>query len=231
MYLRDLSVSASDNAEFPAGYDGPAFNRHAYHVREIFLSFLPGKYELDGMAKTNLYLGPRGDDNQYQQLINVNICYHEPFDFGRFFAGDEREREEMVLAAIETSLGEIAARFDSDPEPIREAAAATRACGFRRKFYLKKLCRSTKSRKLRVNVFREIVFGGERWGIDFTNRDGDILETRWITESTFITSAGYAYRKSLWKGERFVILDFQGRQKYKINVGPIERKLFPSKQK
>lgn len=226
MYSRDLSVTVSDIAELPAGHNRREFRQIAYHVQEIFLSFMPRKYNLDGMGKTNLYVGPRGDDVQYKQLINVNEYFFEPFDFGQFFAGNDRDGEEMILNAIEVGLADIAAQFDADSEPIHDAANATRECGFRRKYTANKLCRSTKSRKLRLNVFRELVFGGERWGIDFTNQRGDVVETRWIAESTNYWAAAHDYRKSLWKGEHFVILDFLGRQKYKVNVGPIERKLF-----
>ncbi|HRX83367.1 MAG TPA: hypothetical protein P5307_30090, partial [Pirellulaceae bacterium] len=207
MYLRDLSVGASHSASPLTEQKQREFGFSAYHVQEIVLSFMPNKYELDGMGKTNLYLGPRGDKPQYQQLINVNAYYLEEFDFDGYFASTEREREETILNAIESSLADIARRFDADPTPIHQAADSTRKCGFCRKYVIKRLCRSTRSRKLRLNVFREVRHGGERWGIDFTNRSGDVVQTRWITESTYRWESAYDYRSSVWKEDCFVILD------------------------
>jgi|SRR5579884_2252717 len=120
---------------------------------------------------------------------------------------------------------DIARRSGADAEPIRKALAATRACGCERRYVIKRLSRMTKSRRLKLNVFRHVFHGGESWGIDIANRKGQVLETRWIAKKTDSFRASNHYRRSLLKGDNFVLLDFIGRQSYKLNVAKIEGKL------
>lgn len=225
MFLRDLSIHASHHAEMPKGQSVRDFNFSAHAVQEIFLTFMPRKYLLDGMAKTNLTLGPRNGDRQYAQLIDVNIYYVEDFDFRAYFAASTHERDEMLLTALEKGLLDIAGRSGADAEPIRKAIAETRASGCERRYVIKRLSRMTRSRKLKLNVFRHVVHGSESWGIDIANRKGQVLETLWIAEKTDWFRAGNDYRRSMLKGDNFVILDFIGRQSYKLNVAKVEAKL------
>ncbi len=83
----------------------------------------------------------------------------------------------------------------------------------------------TKSRRLKLNIFRHVFHGAESWGIDIANRKGEVLESRWIAEKTDWFRAGNNYRRSALKGDNFVLLDFIGRQSYKLNVAKIEGKL------
>jgi hypothetical protein len=225
MFFRDLSIGASHYATMPKGQTNRDFNFSCHAVQEIFLTFMPRKYLLDGMAKTNLTLGPRNGDRQYAQLIDVNIYYVEDFDFRAYFAASSQVRDEMLLAALEKGLLDIAARTSADPEPIRKAIADTRACGCERRYVIKRLSRMTKSRRLKLNVFRHVFHGGESWGIDIANRKGEVLERRWIAEKTDWFRAGNNYRRSMLKEDNFVLLDFIGRQTYKLNVAKIEDKL------
>jgi hypothetical protein len=225
MFFRDLNIHASHHATMPKGHTVRDFNCSSHAVQEIFLTFMPRKYLLDGMAKTNLTLGPQNGDRQYAQLINVNIYYVEDFDFRAYFAASTHERDEMLLAALEKGLLDIAGRSGADAEPIRKAIAATRDCGCERRYVIKRLSRMTKSRRLKLNVFRHVFHGGESWGIDIANRKRQVLETRWIAEKTDWYRAGNNYRRSMLKGENFVLLDFIGRQSYKLNVAKIEGKL------
>lgn len=225
MFFRDLSIHASHHAEMPKGHSVRDFNFSTHAVQEIFLTFMPRKYPLDGMAKTNLTLGPKNGNKQYAQLIDVNIYYVEDFDFRAYFVAPTHERDEMLLSALEKGLLDIARRSGADAEPIRKAIADTRACGCERRFVIKRLSRMTKSRKLKLNVFRHVFHGGESWGIDIASRKGEVLETRWIAEKTDWFRAGNSYRRSMLKGDNFLLLDFIGRQSYKLDVAKIESKL------
>jgi hypothetical protein len=133
MNFRDLSIHASDYAKMPKGHTIREFNFSTHAVQEIFLTFIPRNYRLDGMAKTNLTLGPRNGDLRYAQLIDVNVYYVEKFDFRAYFAASSHERDEMLLAALEKGLLDIARRSGGDANPIRKAIADTRACGCERR--------------------------------------------------------------------------------------------------
>ena len=225
MFFRDLSIHASDYAKMPKGHTVKAFNFSTHAVQEIFLTFMPRKYLLDGMAKANLTLGPRNGDKKYEQLIDVNIYYVEDFDFRAYRTASTHERDEMLLAALENGLLDIAGRSGADPKPIRKAITDTRACGCEHRYVIKRLSRMTKSRRLKLNVFRHVFHGGESWGIDIANRKGVVLGTRWIAEKTDWFRAGNNYRRSMLKGDNFILLDFIARQSYKLNVAKIEGKL------
>ena len=141
------------------------------------------------------------------------------------FAATTHERDEMLLAALEKRLLDIAKRSRADPQPIRKAIADTRACSCERRYFIKRMSRMTRSRRLKLNVFRHIFHGGESWCIDIADRKGHVLATRWIAEKTNYVEAGYDYRRSILKGDNFVPLDFIRRQSYKLNVTRLEAKL------
>ena len=52
-------------------YEREWYLRAAEHVAEIFVRFLPAKFALDGMAKTNITLGRAEGKPRYAQLIKV----------------------------------------------------------------------------------------------------------------------------------------------------------------
>jgi hypothetical protein len=227
MYLRDLSINVSPDAKLPDGFSRREFHSSIHAAQEIFLSSMPRKYVLDGTGKTNLTFGPSGGRPRYRRLLNVNEYFVEDFDFVAHTIADTRYRDEMILVAIETSLLDIASKFDADPEPIQKAISYTRSCGCERRGVLPRLSRLTKSRRLKLNVFRHIFHGGESWGIEITNRKGELLETVWIAEKTDWLRARYNYRRSILKGDKFVILDWIGREVYKLDAGKLEARLLP----
>jgi hypothetical protein len=153
------------------------------------------------------------------------MYYVEDFDFRAYFASSIRKRDEMLLSVLENALLDIASRCKADPEPIRKAVLDTRACGGERRYVISGLSRLTKSRRLKLNVFRHVFQGGESWGIDITARKGKLLATRWIAKKTDWFRAGYNYRRSMLKGDNFVVLDWIGRQTYKLDVRKLEARL------
>jgi hypothetical protein len=132
LYLREVSL-----AVFRPDYEREMYLRAAEHVAEIFVRFLPPKFTLDGMAKTNITLGRRQGKPRYCQKINVNEYYFEEFDFAAHDIASPEEKDELILKAIECSLCDIARCHGSSSGPILEAAAATRECGFELRGYTK----------------------------------------------------------------------------------------------
>src|SRR5262249_1983706 len=105
------------------------------------------------------------------------------------------------------------------------AISRTRACGGEFKYVISRLSRQSKSRRLKFNVFRHIHHDGESWGVEITNRKGQILRAEWIAEKTNWYRSGYAYWHSILKGDNYVVLDFLKRQSFKLNMAKIEAKL------
>jgi hypothetical protein len=225
MYFRDLAIGASEFAQIPKGHSEREFNLSTHAVQEIFLAFMPRKYRLDGMAKMNLELGPKGAHAQYEQVMGVNLYFVEDFSFRAYFAASTKRRDEMLLSVLEKGLLDIAARSGADPQPIRRAIRETRACGCEHRYVISRISRLTRSRRLKLNVFRHVFHGGESWGVDITNRKGEVLNTLWIAKRTNWFRASSNYRRSVIKGNNFVVLDWIGRQTFKLNVVELERRL------
>lgn len=225
MYFCDLALGASHGADIPNGHTREEFNCSATAVNEVFLTFMPRKYVLDGTRKTNLNLGPRLNQVQYWQAFGVNMYYVEDFDFRSYFEAPIQKQDDMLLTVLEHSLLDIASRFGADPKPIQQAIAATRECGCEKRYVITRLSRSTKSRKLKLNVFRHIFHGGERWGIDVTNRNGVVLQTHWISEKSNSTESAYNFRKTALQDEDFVLLGSLGEVSYRLNLKDLEESL------
>lgn len=190
--------------------------REAEHIVDIFLHFLPRKYALDGAGKTNLVLGPIPSDPRYLRLEDVNQFVLSEFDRDRYYASGAAEQDEMVLAALETCLLEIALEHGADARAIRQAASKTRECGFALKRE-SKLSRSTSSRRVRLHVFQHLSRGGNKWTLEVRTRGGEHLDTVVIGDSN-AWDAAHDYRKSKWVGDEFVITDFLGRISFRYNA-------------
>src|SRR4051812_30577545 len=105
MHLRTLAVEASDLARLPKE---PVFRWLVHHVREAFVTLLPAGFEVDASGKIQITCGPRGLSPQYEQVLGTSNYFVEDFDFKEFFAASPLERDELILATIETSLISIA---------------------------------------------------------------------------------------------------------------------------
>jgi hypothetical protein len=230
MYFCDLAIGATFKAEIPRGHSREEFNASTTGVGEVFLSLMPRKYVLDGTRKTNLNLGPRNSENErlYWHAIGVNMYYVEDFDFQAYFYSSLNEQNEILLSTLQTSLLDIAAQCGADPLPIQQAIQATRDCGCERKYEIPKLARSTRSRRLKLNVFRQIHRASESWGIDIVSRKGEVLDTKWIAKDLNSTQGAYNFRKSVVQDDDFVILGTLGDESYRLNLQQLERELLGS---
>lgn len=225
MYFCDLALSASYGADIPSGHTPEEFNRSTTAFRDVFLTFMPAKYVLDGTRKTNVNLGPCNNEPQYWQALGVSMYYVEAFNFQSYFSASIPKQDNMLLNVLESSLLDIAVRYGADMEPIRQAIAATRDCGCEKQYVIPKMARSTKSRKIRVHVFRHIFHGGESWGIEVRNRKDELLQTQWIAENINSTESAFNYRKTALQGEDFVVLGSLGEVTYRLNLRDLEESL------
>lgn len=224
MYFRDLAISVSSWADIPNEHSRKEFYLPANAVQEIFLTFMPAKYVLDGTGKTNLLLGPRGVEKQYLQLLNVNKYFVEDFDFEAYFAATIKAKDELLLISLERGLLDIATKHNADPTPIRHAIFQTRQCGGERRYVIDRMSRASRSRKLRLKVWRHIFREGESWSVDICDGKGAVLQTQWIAERTNFLDAAYNYKRTSMNGDEFVILDWLGQPTYSIDLKSLENR-------
>ena len=192
LYLSELAIGLSNlhvygTAHRPRNAPGlPEERRSAWHetshLKEIFMSFMPGKYTLDGTGKVNLILGRREvpGDPIYKVLLNVNQYHVEDFDFGRFYPDSAEGRHRVILDVIEASLLDIARGVGADTEPLEYAANQTRACSFDRAIFLDRLSRHHRSRRLTVSLFFRLSRAGLWCGIRVANRRTNDTHTPWV---------------------------------------------------
>lgn len=223
MRIRDLSIHASSWAKLPTNLEKRDFNISCWHVQEIFLHYLPRGYVLDGMGKTNIECGPANGQKTYMQLIDVNQYYVEDFDFKEYSNSAKEKQQNIILNTIKESLLCIAKQHNVKTEPIEFAYQKV----IESKFGLTietKLGRSTKSRRLRLKVIREIKYGAEDWYINLCAKDGKVLEKVFIAQQLMITEGLHQYRKSLWQGSNFIIVDHVASETFRLDVQPLEEK-------
>jgi len=226
MYFCDLAIRASSKAVLPRGHT--VRDLKTRHISDIFVSFMPNRYVLDGMRKTNLSLGPCEHTQLYVQLINVNMCFVEDFDFDKYFRSSDTDRDSQILNTVEVTLAELAETFSSDPQPIHVAATKTRDCVFERIARVKALCRSSPDRRYRINVLIRLRRTGESWIVEVTDRNGAVVWKSIIVEDTFGLAPRYDYRKSLWSGNNFVLLDRFDRVKFALDWGILRNEIAQS---
>lgn len=214
MYLVDLSVHPE--LRTLSKEDKREFSRLSYPVVELFRALIPGKYVLDGMRKVNIMVGVPQECAGYAQLINVSELRIPEFDFKKFFAALPLEQAEMILCLIETSLLDLAARFNADPAPLQAASREIRDRNFQWTGIIQPLSRSTPSRKTKMQVFRTLSLEGQVWGINLCNGKGTVLHTFMIPVPDF--SALLNLRRSKWDGNDFVLLDTLGHEHYRLRA-------------
>ncbi len=181
-YLNMIFVESTDCAPTPS--DGTVFRWTAHHVKEIFLHFLPKRFELDGSTKFTLYCGPSPcGEPIYNNVLGASWYHADDFDFAAYYGGNASQREETVLAIPVDVLARVASEHHHSADPIWEAAEAVRRCGFALELPVVRLSRSSPDRTLKLRVFRRLSHqDGEAWGIHVLRRDGTQLETEWITD-------------------------------------------------
>lgn len=220
MYLRDIGISIVKTDDMPAHLPS-IYLREAEHVVDILLHFLPRKFTLDGTAKTNLVLGPLRDSMRYRNMGEVNQFVLSEFERDKYYASAGRQRDELILDALESCLLEIANIHAADAWTIREAAAKTRQCDFALKRE-SKLSRSTSSRGIRLHVFQHLSRQSIEWTLEIRSRSGEIIDTVEIGKSNSWESS-YKYRKSKWVENTFVIFDHVGQVSFRYNAAEAER--------
>jgi hypothetical protein len=126
MYLRDLSLYASDSAELPHLHTSREFNLSTHTPVEAFLDLLPRrKVWLNDLAKVNIVVGPRPDGTPMSfSALNVASVSWPWFDFTRYFSLDRSDQQRRILGVVHKALSRVARQTDS-PMHWYDAARAT----------------------------------------------------------------------------------------------------------
>jgi len=190
-------------------------------VTEIFILMME-RHVLDGRGHLNIFLRRNGSRHRVYEPLPARMGsiseYHiGHFDWKTFLSSDSKERGDIVVNILESSLVDICERCKADPRPYKVAAEKTRATEYRHVREIKSLSRSTRDRKFRFTVRRTLKVGsGERWDIDLIGRKQEIIFSRCIVSSIMSVSARYAFRDITLENDVFSILDFLKRPVFSV---------------
>jgi|GEM_PF-5674529 hypothetical protein len=110
--------------------------------------------------------------------------------------------------------------MEIDKTAFDHAIAACRTAKWPFRFeQVLKVSRPHPSRKVSVEIFREVELFAERIGYRLLDGKHTLIHTAVLNESATVYSAAYDFRKSFWKDDQLIILDRFGDQKYELDIG------------
>ncbi len=217
--LNDIEIRESEISY--SNKRGWFFHPTGHHVRALLLHFLPSAFVLDGSSKFSVVFGEKpAHVPRYGQMLGVSVYYVEHFDMVEYMARPRAEQQEIVLAEISKAMLEVSRTSGADVTPIGLAAAAVRASAFHCDIAVNKLSRSSKDRKLRVDVVRRLDPAlGEAWEAVISNGTGAVLGVAQIKEPGCLDRTSH-FSKSQWRGDIFQILYGRLNEvQYELDVG------------
>jgi hypothetical protein len=122
VFLRDLSVHASESRDGLKGRKERNFNLSTHTPVEAYLDLLPRKVVLGNLSKINVILGPRPPDEEpYSDAFNVAMIYWPRFDFSQYFSLARAQQQKRIATILHKALLRIAHRKKADPAPFETA--------------------------------------------------------------------------------------------------------------
>lgn len=163
MNLNLLTLQESDAS---ALRDGVRVRQLSHHVTQIFMTLLP-KVELNGSSKIVVSLGPRGDEDVFDNVLGVTNIFVEHFDFKQFLSLNRCSQDEKLLETLRQSLILIATKKEENQaivDVINSTAEAVLKTNFELETQIKKLSKTSKNKKSKINVYRVLNAAvGEGW--------------------------------------------------------------------
>ncbi len=186
------------------------------------MSLLPKTFTLDGSSKLHVWVGPRGQDPKYQQLLGSSIYYYEDFNFAEYFALPQLQRDLRALTVLETSFLDIGPRHDEKArQVIRNACVSEKEMDFASTTRWEKLSKRNANKKVKVNVYRHLNRNdGEAWSCQVTTNDNVELHTEWIGDRPDYINRTEFYKTSRWQGDVFQICQRLGQVVHQLDIGP-----------
>jgi hypothetical protein len=201
MYFKDLGVHYESNDE----KDDLSIN--SVHIVNIFMLFMPKKYNLHDQGKINIYLNnKKKKDSEYSECLGIGSYYDNQFDLGNYLSLPPKQQDDMILSIIESSLLNIATTYDIDKKPIIEAASKVKENNYRYSFALK-ISKYHKSRKYRALLLLTYKREWADLRLELVTKNDEIIYKEILIDKTFSFEVYHKYKKSRWDGNRFIIFN------------------------
>lgn len=209
MKLNMLVVEGNKKAEKENDLEPIRFQ--AYHVVEIFMSFL-SKIDLDGSSKLTIHFEEKPSNKKKyvcDNYFHVSWYYVSESDIELLNSLEKSDRDEYFLNVIVKTLKSIAQINHCNQEIFEEIDTTSKKVldsGFKLKREIKKLSKVSQDKKFRAKVYRNIDSQGELWYAEIEDKDGNIHRHDLMSGPSYISKVDF-FKKSQWEGNRFVISD------------------------
>ena len=163
MSLKILTLQESDEAALTMGI---RIRHLSHHITQIFMEFLP-KIDINGSSKIVVSLGPRGDEDLFDNVLGSTNIFVESFDFKKFLSLNRRSQDIELLEELRRALIAIATKRESNDaivEQINQTAEKVLKTNFQLETPVKKLSKTSKNKKHKINIFKVLnAEVGESW--------------------------------------------------------------------
>lgn len=194
MNLNILTLRESDSTTLPKGI---RIRQLAHHITQTFIALSP-KIDINGSSKIVVILGPRGDEDLFDNVLGVTNIFIEDFDFHQLLSLSRTAQDIKLLEELRQALTTIATRKGRNEKTvdiINSTAAAVLSTEFKLTTRIKNLSKTSKNKKQKVDVFRLLnAEVGEGWYCQITNQNSKTETKNWMHEIP-----GFIDRSDLFK--------------------------------
>ncbi len=211
MNLNMLILQESDSAILP---ENVRIRWLSHPITQIFMALLP-KIEINGSSKIVVELGPRGEEDLFDNVLGVTNIFIEDFDFKAFLSLDRFTQNTKLLEELSNALITIATKKVENKEVVSVINAtrnAVKETQFQLTTQIKKLSKSSKDKKQKIDVFRllspEV---GESWYCEITNSQHSTEEKTWMNDiPSFIDRSDY-FKSAEIKDDIYIVKNRLGK--------------------
>jgi hypothetical protein len=217
MYLREIRIRLSENYKPKLE---PPFSQTLHHVREIYMTFLPQKFTLDGSSLLQIFCGPIDDKLMHPSALGITNYYVKDFDFVNYYKINHKEKEQTIIKIIESTMLDIIHKSNAsiDKSIILNASKAIEQCQCQLKIHIKKLSREYPKSNLKVDVYRNLSYkDGECWTLELKSKDTILYEGYLHQCPGYIDRRSY-FNKSLWDNSYFLVFDKFKKEVYRFDL-------------
>ncbi|OPA96781.1 hypothetical protein BFW87_10690 [Pseudomonas fluorescens] len=190
----NLNLLVLQESDASALTEGVRIRQLSHHITQIFMTLLP-KIEINGSNKIVVSLGPRGEEDLFNNVLGVTNIFVETFDFKNFLTLDRLNQDTQLLEELRQALVAIAKKTEGSSaivDVINSTSEAVLRANFELETPIKKLSKSSKNKKHKINVYRALNAAvGEAW---YCEEQSEVKNKIWMHELP-----GFIDRSELFK--------------------------------
>lgn len=188
-------------------------NFQMHHILEMFKYFMP-KLDLDGSIKLTIKFAEKPENEAIyncDKYFRISWYYVSLDNIQRNATG--RDRDLFYVNLLRNILKDIAKRNECDDSIIQmidETVDKVISHEFTLVYVVKKLTKTSKDRRYKATVLRNLSQSGEKWQMEICAKDGTVLCADLSRDYTHVSKES-VYYKTEWQEGQFIISERFGR--------------------